>query len=279
MTDILKFNDAVEDDRIVLKFGSTRIGRYIKDPYTSRTCDLKKDRSSSLSSPSHLSNPNVLNFESLMAEAVLKYDEEERRRFDYFLEVPFPNPDVALFNNLYKKFGATIPIKRSWFRADIYFPNLGAIIELDSEEYHTDLDIALDNAKENLIYEYFGIPTIIRANLASTEKKENKRRFGAIFKVLRNRKLVEKPIILYDTVINSWNVANEEILRFFPYIESSVSNYYTKHEDLYKPREVYLNYNFLPEDLKISISRNSIKEALINVYKRIKNVNLVITGL
>ena len=280
MTDILKFNDAIEDDRFVLKFGSTRIGRYIKDPYTARSIDLKKDRDAALLNSSHISNPNVINFEHLMAEAVSRYEEGERKKFEYFLEVPFPNPDVLLFNNLYKKFGTETLIKRCWFRADVYFPNLGVIIELDSEEYHTDLDVALDNAKENLIYEYFGIPTIVRANLASTDKKEVKRRFGAVLKSLRTRKLIERPVILYDTIVNSWNVANEELLWFFPYIESCVSNYYAKHGDLYrKGREVYLNYNALPENLKISISRNSIREALINVYKRIKDINLVIVGL
>jgi len=276
MTDIQKLNDAIDNEAITMRFGSTRIGRHIKDPYTNRPYDLWKDRQAALNSPAHLSNPNVINFERLLSEAISKYPEEDRWKFEYFLEVPFQNPDVALFNNLYKKFGATTLIKRSWFRADVYFPNLGIIVELDSEKYHTDLDIALDNAKENLIYEYFGIRTIIRVNLACSDEKENKRRFGAVFKALRTLKPIEKPIILYNTILDSWNTVNEELLKFFPYVESSTSNYYTKHETLYKNRDVYLNYNSLPEELKITISRNSIKEALINVYKRIKNVNLVV---
>lgn len=276
MTDILKFNDGVDNENITLKFGSTRIGRYIKDPYTGKIYDLKRDRTDTLKSKAHISNPNVNNFEALLSDAVSRQPEEERWRFEYFLEVPFPNPDISLFNNLYKKFGAEDPIKRHWFRADVYFPNLGVILELDSDSFHTDLDIALDNAKENIIYEYFGIPTIVRANLAASEEKENKRRFGAVFKLLRTIKPIERPIILYNTIVDSWNYSNNEILKFFPYIESSISNYYTKHDSLYKNRDVYLNCSNLPEDLKITISRNSIKEALAKIYKRIKNINLVI---
>lgn len=274
MTDILKFNDAVENENFVLKFGSTRIGRHIKDPYTSREIDLMRDRESALNNPAHINNPNVINFEKYIKEWLKGKDPV---KYQYFLEVPFPNPNVSLFSNLYHKFGAKEDIKRHWFRSDIYFPELGIAIELDSDAYHEDLEVALDNAKENLIYEYYGIPTKMRINLASTKEWENKRRFRALTDLLDRCETI-KPIILYDTIVDSWNIKNSDILPFFPYVESCVSNYYTKHDSLYKQREVYLNKNILPETLKITISRPSIQAALQNVYKRIKNVDLVITG-
>lgn len=278
MTDILKYNDAVDNNDITLKFGSTRIGRYILDPYTGVVIDLKNDRDATLRSPQHLSNPNVINFIKYVDEYIKTIPEDKRWMFEYHLEVPFPNPDVKLFNQLYAKFGDGSLVKRHWFRVDVYFPFLGIVIELDSDGYHSDLEVALDNAKENLIYEHYGIKTALRINLASTKDWENKRRVRELYKTLGKYSAnpITRPIILYDTIVNSWNIKNAEILPFFPYVESTESNYYTKHDQLYKERDVYLNYNALPINLQITLDRMSIQVALKNVYKRVKNVNLAI---
>lgn len=277
MTDLMKFKDGVDNEDITMKFGSTRIGRYMKDPYNGSIVDLLKNRNSALNEERHKTNPNVINFEKTMEQFVSELPENQKRKFDYFLEVPFPNPDVRLFHGLYMKFGATEGVKRRWFRSDIYFPSFGVSIELDSEEYHSDLDVALDNAKENLINEYYGIPTVLRINLASTKEWENKRRSKELIKVLKGLKELERPVILYNTIVDSWNYKNQDLLKFFPYIETCENNYFAKHEVLVKNRDVALIYNSLPEDLKITLdTRPNIGDDLKKLYKRVKNVNLAI---
>ena len=277
MTDELKFKDALENDKLILRFGSTITGKYIRDPYTRLKVNLENDRNSALNSKQHLENVNVHNFERLLKEFLKTVPESEQWKYKYYLEVPFPNPDIDLFNRLYAKFSKGNFIKRHWFRVDVYFPYLGIIIELDSYEYHGSLEEALDNTKENLILEHYGIRTLIRTNLASTEEWENRRRFKEVFRKLKRCPPLNYPIILREPIIESWNAENSEILPFFPYIESCDTNYFAKHDELYKERDVYLNYNSLPEVLKITIdNRDSVRVALENVYKRIKNINLVI---
>jgi len=66
MTDYIKYRDAIDDPKIVMKFGSSVFGRYIINPYNGNVIDLLKERENALCSEKN--NPNVLKFIELMNE-------------------------------------------------------------------------------------------------------------------------------------------------------------------------------------------------------------------
>ena len=267
MTDYIKYKDAINDPAVVMKFGTSVFGRYIINPYNNSTVDLLKDREININSKEHKANPNVLKF--------IEFMEEYGKPVDYYLEVPFACLDRQLFYNIYHyKFSGSDPdLKRSWFRSDVYFPDFGTTIELDSGTYHSKEVVPLDETKENIIYHNYGIPTVLRLNLASDRKWEIKRAKKALFNYLDSAKAVD-PIIHFPGIVESWNIHNKNLLEFFPYVESVVGNYYSERKDLYGPREVVLPVSALPPELGIRIQLDSILNPLKELYKRIKNIDL-----
>ena len=270
MTDYIKYRDAINDPKVVMHFGSSIFGRLTINPYNGDIVDLWKDRERALSLEDHKTNPNVLRFVEFMEEY-----EKTRKPIEYFLEVPLANPDKQLFYNLYNfKFSGEDPnTKRSWFRCDVYFPEFGTVIELDSGTYHGKERVPIDETKENIIYHAYGIPTVLRLNLTSDRKWEIDRAKKALFKYLDSAKTTD-PIIHFPGIVESWNIHNRELLEFFPYVESVVGEYYCGREKLYSPREVILNVNSLPPVLGIRIGLDSISKPLKEIYKRIKNIDL-----
>jgi hypothetical protein len=277
MDDILKLKDALEkrEDKLVLSFGSTRVGRFIIDPYnSSNTFDLKKDRKAIINSEKYKDNPNVVFFEKYFSEFVNSLPKNERWKYEYYPEVPFRNPNTNLYSSLYSRFGGVGSGKvRKWFRVDYYFPVFGIALELDSKTYHAD--IAIDQAKENILFHTLGLPTPIRMSLASGEEWEVRHKIKHFIKYLKSLQPMKYPFIDYNGIIESWDADNLEIIPFFPYIEA-LPDFFCSHDELYSRRTLYLGPEAIPnEALKITLTRESIRKQLQEVYSRVENINLV----
>lgn len=266
MTDYIKYRDAINDPKIVMKFGSSVFGRYIINPYNGNIIDLLKERKNALCSEKN--NPNVLKFIEFM-------NEYPSGPVEYYLEVPFRNQDVGQFYNIYhyKFLGEDPSLKRASFRSDVYFPDYGSTIELDSGTYHGKPQIPLDETKENILFHNFGIPTALRLNLTSDRKWEITRAKKALYNYLDSAEKVS-PIIDAPGIIESWNVYNRDLLVYFPYIESVIGDYYAPRKDLYSFREVTIDISKLPPDIGMKLELAHISTPLKAMYKRIKNIDL-----
>ena len=271
MNYMLKFRDALEDPKVVIKVGSSRFGKYIENVYKpGELVDLGDNMKNE--SKKESKNANVIGFK----KAISNYPGHIP---DYYLEVPFAVRDPILFNDLYysKFLGQEKNMRRGFVRADIYIPEYGAIIELDSKKYHTSIERPLDDTKENILWHNYGIPTVLRLNFASRNDWEIKRATKLLYDYLDHAVPLVYPIIDVPGIVKSWDLHNRELLPFFPYIETVDGNYYAEHNQLYYFREVVLDISHLPQDLKGKIQEDEIKKPLIELYKRIKNIDLKIT--
>lgn len=272
MKDYVKYEDALGDPRKIMIFGSSVFGRWIISQKSGSKVDLQRHWGSTIHSEEHNKNPNVLGLRTAMDEFTATMSEQEKEKYLCIEEVPFFNPDQRLFSDLYNKFGGTNNESRGWFRSDGYFPYLGFIVELDSRTFHTAEEIAIDDAKENIIFSNYRIPTKLRINLAVKNKWELEREKKKLFDLLRKASVVP-PIIHFPSIVESWNADNSDILGYIPYIES-LNDYYVRHKDMYKPRTLELNANILPENLRNSLNDSEVEKKLKNVYKRIENIDL-----
>lgn len=271
MNDIVIYNDAVEDPEVTLQIGSSRLGRYIKNIKNPKNEVFDLGINMKKTAKDEIKNANTIGF----LKALQNYPGIIP---EFFLEVPFANKDPNLFNELYyKKFlGQKSNLSRMFYRADVYFPAYGTIVELDSKAWHKEKDIPLDNTKENIIWNYYGVKTILRLNFASKNEWEIKRATTMLYSYLNTAKPLITPIIDFQGIVESWKLYNREILPFFPYIETITGDYYCEHSRLYSLRDVPLDTSSLPNNLKAAIGEENIRKPLIEVYKRIKNINLQI---
>lgn len=274
MNDNAIYQAAVEDPKVTLQIGSSRFGRYIKNIKNpdGKPIDLYTNMINSAQHERDWKNPNLLGFE----KAIRSY---KGHIPDYYIEVPLAYKDPDLFLKLYEKRfqGKDLENARRGFgRLDIYIPEYGAAIELDSKTFHREgIEVPLDEAKENMILEFYNIKTVHRLNFASRDPDEIKKATAKLHNYLNTAKPV-RPIEDFMGIVESWKLYNREILPFFPYIETITGDYYCEHSKLYSLRDVILDTSTLPENLKAKIMKENIKKPLMEVYKKIKNINLQI---
>lgn len=166
--------------------------------------------------------------------------------------------DIGVWKSLYK--GDNEERKdRNLFIADLFFPYLNLIIEIDGPMYHEYLDsdkYGYDKARDQFIYSIYGIETV-RLNENSVDK-----RMSAIKRVLRKRKKSEIPAFLDYS---------DEIARMYfnhTYPESEevfgILEILSDLPDFYNPKNTSIG---LPGNIKTSdIVKESLKEILHDLY-------------
>lgn len=196
------------------------------------------------------STPNYPNFIKRLDTEVSKIPIEDRFLFKPLPEFPLIIENKPLFDMLLGE-----ESKKHHWRADILFPYLGIIVELDSKHH---VSPKMDNARDRYILHTWGIRTL-RVELGLQDNEENSetldQRFSSIWeevfkeyqRLLKQRKLswagkpskyeVPVPINYYSYLIREFKKSEKDIIKLCEkYLESQPGFYTMSNIVLYRDK-------------------------------------------
>lgn len=184
--------------------------------------------------------PNYPNFIKRYDIQMRRIPEEDRFLFGLCAEFPLIIENKDLFDMLLGE-----ESKKHHWRADILFPYLGIIVELDSS-YHKSKK--MDDARDRYILHTWGIKTL-RVELGLYDSEENRetldQRFETVWleilkeysKILKQRKLswagkpskyeVPVPINYYSYLIREFRKSEKDVIKLCEKYLESQSGFYT----------------------------------------------------
>lgn len=196
------------------------------------------------------STPNYPNFIKRLDTEVSKIPIEDRFLFKPLPEFPLIIENKPLFDMLLGE-----ESKKHHWRADILFPYLGIIVELDSKHH---VSPKMDNARDRYILHTWGIRTL-RVELGLQDNEENSetldQRFSSIWeevfkeyqRLLKQRKLswagkpskyeVPVPINYYSYLIREFKKSEKDMIKLCEkYLESQPGFYTMSNIVLYRDK-------------------------------------------
>ena len=245
MNEQIILNRLLRDPKKVFYIGKYAIPKIRDDGID---VDIEEERENSIKKL--YNNPNYPNFIKRLDIGLREIPIEDRFLFESIPEFPLIIENKPLFDMLLGEESR----KHHW-RADILFPYLGIIVELDSKHHDSP---KMDNARDRYILHTWGIRTL-RVELGLQDNNENKetldQRFSLIWKeiiktyggLIKQRKLswagkpskyeVPVPINYYSYLIREFKKSEKDMIKLCEkYLESQPGFYTMSDIVLYRDK-------------------------------------------